>query len=319
MAILLNFTEFPAVTIQIMAFLPTAVILPLGLIGNVTALVGLIYYTRTRSKNLIYYFIGSLILYDLILLVIYWPLELIRKSMSWPFGSFMCYFFSIFPILCNSGPSFTLIAMIVDRYRVLANQANPNPTLCRKMIILTAIVVLALAVSLFDVFSTVYRSAYIFFIGSDHLSSVPSTGCYVTFLRFGSILPWHGYYITLYLLIYILPCIVVVVLFFVTKSKLTHRIQSDSAIVSNDTDVKLLRMTLYLMIALVFFWSAEYIYFIVYHIHVYRRNISAYRRYQFIYILIQHFTSCKTIANLFIYGYYIPEIKQTLVHVFTCG
>lgn len=319
MAVLFNFTEFPALSMQIAAFLPTAIILPLGLVGNITALVGLIFYLRTRTNNLVYYFIGSLILYDLALLVLYWPIELIRKSIDWPFGSFLCYVFNIFPLFCNSGPSFIMIAMMVDRYRVLVNKANPNPSLSRKMIILIAIAIPALAIAIPDLLFTAYRFGYILFIGSDHLTNKPARGCGVSFYRNGSLNPWHIYYITLYLLIYVLPLILVVIFFILTKFKLQHRLQNDSAAVADDTDTKLLHMTLYLMVAFVFFWSAEYIFFLVYHFTVYGVNIGAFRRYQFTYILIQHFTLCKTIANPIIYAYFIPEIKESLVQVFTCG
>lgn len=314
-----NLSVISPLSMQIAAYLPTAIILPLGLVANISAFVALIQYKRTRAKNLIYYFIGSLILYDLALLAIYWPIALIKRSTSWPFGRFLCYVSNIFPIFYNSGPSFIMIAMIVDRYRVLVNQANPNPTLCRKVIILTVIAVLALAIAIPDLIFTYYGWAYTIFIGSSQLTYQRAYVCTVAFYYLGSLNPWRIYFTTLYLSLYIVPLIVTVVLFFITKSKLKNRLQNDSVAASNDTDIRLLRMTLCLMIASVFFWSGKYIFFILYHFRVYSYHFGGYRRFQFANILVQHFTLISTVANPIIFGYYIPEIKRALIHVFTCG
>ncbi|RDD37915.1 Substance-K receptor [Trichoplax sp. H2] len=320
------FKDISPLAMQLVAYIPSAIILSLGIITNITILVSLIKKGLHNVRDLFFYLVTSLVIYDIVLLVLYWPLALVRKSIPWPFGSFLCYFFNLLPVLCNAGPSLTVVAMAIHQYRVIVKSANPSPSTTRKRIILAAIFFTALAATFPDLVFTAYTYAYGLFIGPVAYYDDAVRVCFVYIGRHYSNFqdPYHIYCISLYVTLYVIPLIIVVILYYQIKRNIKiDDTATNSAITVTYGDItihkKWAKMTLILMITLLLFWTPEYIFYFVYNFGYLRYSLGYYRRYQITYLICQLITVSKCIANPVIYAHFFPECKQSLRSIFTCS
>ena len=166
----------------------------IGVIGNVLTAITII-LTNTL-QNLQNYFVFSLAVTDLVTLLIVLPLIMIRTYMSWPFGDFTCkYILSIADVL-PAVSILMLVAISIDRYRVIVHDISRPPSLKVGVILIVIIwVVTYLVVGL--------PLTFTFTVGAGHWVS---KNC---FTQWTNKTNKKIYFISRTIFFYVLPCVVI--------------------------------------------------------------------------------------------------------------
>ncbi|EDV25701.1 uncharacterized protein TRIADDRAFT_24297 [Trichoplax adhaerens] len=134
--------------LRLIVGIPSVIIFIGGLIGNISTVFTIIRYRRTTTKDLMFYLVANLAMYDILVMLFALPITVIRKlAFTWPFGAFLCYTINGFPPFSGIGSVVTMVSIAIDRYYVVLHAANPNPKEKKKGLILSAIFITALAVA----------------------------------------------------------------------------------------------------------------------------------------------------------------------------
>lgn len=317
MVLSFNLTNISPLVMQLTAFVPTAIMLAFGLVGNLAVLITVVKHRSNTTKMTIYYLIGNLAFYDILFLILVWPIELIKKSVPWPFGMILCYILNIFPLLCNAGSALTLILIAIDRYQVLAKTTNPNKTNLTKILTLVGILIVAIGIACPDIIFTGYAKVYHVFLGSSSATHHPIQTCFIYLpgLPHSKIDPWHIYFLTLYLVLYILPLCIGLYLYCYAMFHLRQHSASSPSVYLKEQQT-LLKLLLVLLLSYVALWTPEYIFYFLWHFQSIRFNVSLYRKHLYIHLLCQLIATCKSVINPFISAHFLPELKTTFRYIF---
>ncbi|RDD37921.1 Substance-K receptor [Trichoplax sp. H2] len=299
-----------AATMQLVAFIPSAIILVLGLINNIVILVTIIKNRSKNTKALVYSFIANLILYDIFVLTLYWPIQLIKMFIFWPFGSFWCYICNSFPILFNAGFGVTMVFIAISNYCVILREPNPNPSTSRKLFLSTTIFLIAIGLSSPSIIFTKYLS-----------SSYGKSLCYISPPSSSNDLTipksWLIYYSTIYAAVYAFPTAIIIGLY----SRVLYKLSQQSRDI-NDTanqlhvrqQKEMIRLFLILGVIFLLLSTPEFIYYWIYYSHHSNNFIS--NSEKLIQLILQLISISKSVINSWIYACFVPEGKQILSHIY---
>lgn len=179
-----------------------------GLCGNL--LVCIVIVQQHRMRTVINYFTLNLALSDLIVIIIYLPSQLaaFENNQNWPLGNIGCrIIYSIVPV-CLSASIATLLAISCERFRGIVFPFQPHLRLgtVRKIILLIWLVSLVTAAPLMFVAGTVHKRDKVF---CDEQWPSPGSS------RF--------YWIAIFLVQYVIPLFVMIVLYGIAGWKLQNR------------------------------------------------------------------------------------------------
>ncbi|RDD37909.1 Substance-K receptor [Trichoplax sp. H2] len=271
-------------------------------------------------KNFIWSLIAAYAVYDILILILVWPVDLIKKSTPWSFGSFFCYFFNTFPILCNAGAALTLILMVGDRYRVIVKASNANQSKFRKILIYITIFMLSLCIACPDIIFTTYTTVHNQLMGSSTFTAKPIKACfvYLPHQALSKLQPWQIYFLTLYAILYILPLFIGTYLYYSIYFYLQHHSTSSNLTIEIDVQrqKKFLNMIFYLLIIQVICWTPEYIFYVLWYSQYLGQNAALYRKHLYIYLICQLFAVRKSAISPFLFAYFIPEFRKAFFFVF---
>lgn len=296
-------------TMQLVAFIPSAFIILIGLINNIVILATIIKNRKKNTKASVYYFIGSLVLYDILTLTLYWPVQLIKLFAFWPFGLFLCYFCNSFSILFSAATAITMIVMVVDIYRVILKDSNANPKTFRKILVLMVIFIAAFGLSSPCIIYTKYKA----FAYGKVLCYISFPGNKLTMAQ-----SWLIYYLTGYIIVYILPTITTLALF----CKIWYNLSKESANISSSQGLigsqkKMIKLLLILTSVFFILSTPEYIWYFIYYYQLLHNNSII--NYQLLKLIFQLISLSKSVINSVIYACFVPEGKQILQRIYCIG
>ncbi|RDD37913.1 Substance-K receptor [Trichoplax sp. H2] len=296
-----------------------AIIFFTGLIGNITVLLIIIKKRKYGTSDLVYRLIGNLALYDILLLLFSWPIELTASLTPMLSGQPLCYFCSSFPILLNTGTAVTMVMIALDRYWVLLKNVNPNSKERRKCLILVFILLVALGYSSPVITYTVFAHRTIQLMKIRNRTCKTSSICFLHFdsnnQPFFSIELAQIYFVTRYVMIYVLPLIVVVTIY----SKIMRNLQSRIIIKKSITyttfakaQKKLIRKLLILVIVFFVMSSPGRIYYLIVHFNPRLYHDSCYLKYQSQFLICQLIGISRCSLNPLLYASAIPGFELAL-------
>ncbi|EDV25702.1 uncharacterized protein TRIADDRAFT_56077 [Trichoplax adhaerens] len=291
--------------LRLIVGIPSVIIFIGGLIGNISTVFTIIRYRRTTTKDLMFYLVANLAMYDILVMLFALPITVIRKlAFTWPFGAFLCYTINGFPPFSGIGSVVTMISIVIDRYYVVLHAANPNPKEKQKGLILLALFIIALAIA---------SPAFIF---SKYDDSQSTPYCDMVFSTDPAIqIMWRRIYVTLVsVLILFLPVTFEVVLYVKILLVLRQRLKSPTARF-NYAYVKAHKNTIKLMLLMTILYATTHTpLFTCYLVYRYGgvapENVLV---FQLVYIIAHLCFYCKSVINPIIYTGFIPEHKQWLL------
>ena len=296
--------------LRLIVAIPSTIIFILGLMANISTVVGVVKDRKTITKDLMFYLVANLALYDITVLLIALPVTVIRKlTFTWPFGSFLCNVINGFPIFAGVGEVLTTLAIAIDRYHVVLQAANPCPKELKKGLLLIAIFIA----------SVVFSSPALILSRYDPL---PLTGplCDIQFStdRATQILGWQIYVAITAVLVLVIPVIIEVTIYISILLFLRKRLQSPTVrftthfvkAESNIIKLMLLMSAVYIITHLPLFIC----YFIYRFQGIGPENIML---FQLIFLIAHLSYYSKAVFNPIIYAGLVPRHKQWLLLLIT--
>lgn len=200
------------------------VVFLIGLCGNL--LVCIVMIQQRRMRTVMNCFTLNLAISDLVIIVIYVPSQYAayENNQNWPFGNIGCQItYSIIPV-CLTTSTATLIAISWERFRgiVFPFQPRLKLTTVRKVIIITWLIGIATALPLMIIAGTLEKGNKVF-------CDEKWTNSYSS----------ESYWITMFLLQYMLPLLIMSVLYGAAARKLQRRsiyLQRDSRAIAGSVN-----------------------------------------------------------------------------------
>lgn len=179
----------------------------IGVVGNFVVCCAIIRRKRMRTSNNLFTF--NLALADLIVVGIYVPTQMaaFENDHNWPLGNFMCQVaYDIIP-LCLSSSIGSLLAISCDRYRAIAHPLRPRLTLKNVKIIIAVIWIVSFVLIL----------PLLFVAGTD---KYPNGQLYCSEIWPKNTPYEQIYWISIFVIQYIIPLIIIAALSVITANKL---------------------------------------------------------------------------------------------------
>lgn len=296
--------------LRLIVAIPSAIIFTFGLIANLSTLICVIKDRKAATKDLIFYLVGNLAAYDIMVLFIALPITVVRKlTFRWPFGSFLCNIVNGFPIFAGAGEVLTTLTIAIDRYYVVLQAANPSPKELKKGILLFTIFITAIIFSSPALVLSRYDPS-------------PSTGplCDIQFStdRATQILGWQIYVTIIALLILILPVIIEVIIYFSILFVLRKRSQNSATRYIDNivkAESKIIKLMLIMSAVYVVTHLPLFICYFIYRFQGIRPENAV--LFQLIFLIAHLCFYCKAIFSPIIYAGLIPRHKQWLLSLIT--
>lgn len=301
-----------------MTYVPSIMMAIIGLLVNTSILVTIIKYRNSKTTSLIYWYVGSLAFYDILLLIVYWPVQLVKYSVSWPLGKFLCYFVNIFPILFGSGAALTIIAIAVDRYRVILKSGNPNPSLLIKIFNLAIILIISVGLTFPDIFFTSEKQSFTVLPGLSRVQYYQICIVDIHFQNVSTSLTWVIYIMYRYNIMCFIPFVSVLLIYYRVKDRAIQLLMATKLRklrLYHKKNYKLLKMSLALMIVHFFSMTPEHIYYYIMISSSSLFDMSRFNTNLHVYLICQFLLLSKCLFNPIIYAYFIPECRYLLVYV----
>ena len=135
------------IVFEIIQFIVSPLLFVTGVIGNVLVILAIV--KQQTLQNLQNYFVFNLAVTDLIVLILLMPLHLTSKYVSWPFGLFTCKYILPVSEVVPTVSILTLVAISIDRYRVIIHALAIPPPLKFGVIVICSFWVLCYLVVAF--------------------------------------------------------------------------------------------------------------------------------------------------------------------------
>ena len=303
------------ITIQFIAYIPSFLLTIAGLLGNIPILLTIVKYRNSQTRDLIYWYVGSLAVYDILLLTLYWPFQLVKYSLSWPLGTFLCYVSNIFPILFGCGAAFTIVAIAIDRYRVILSSSNANPSYRRKIFNLAIILILSIAFTFPDIFFTSEKQSFTVLLGLNQPELHQICLVDIQIQNVSTSLTWLIYIVYRYDITCFIPLLSVLLINNLAKYKLNQQLiatKDETLYAQIKKNYKPLQMSLMLMIVLFLSWTPEHIYYYIMIVSPSLFDVAGHNINFLVFLICQFLLLSKCLINPVIYAYFIPECRRLL-------
>lgn len=313
-------SKIPILTMQLIAAIPSIIFLICGWTGNIYVLITILRHRKYKTLELFHHLLAHLVIYDILTLLLYWPYQLNHIFNYWYFGNILCHICNGFTIFFNIASSLTIIAMAADHYNVVLNSSVSISKCGRKLTVPIIVVVISILLSLPSmIFAVVDFKLLPYAQSGDTIITIRQT-CILSLPPYGSSnqknesrLPDRIYYTAYYAILYLLPLVIVLILFF----KLKHHFQSTIVVVDEQRveihkDVN--KMILVLVLTLVATWTPLYVY---YFILAYSKKLKVEQQHQsHLYQLIAMVIGISKCAiNPVIYAYYLPNVYHPFLFI----
>ncbi|RDD37914.1 Neuropeptide FF receptor 2 [Trichoplax sp. H2] len=270
-------------------------------------------------RDPVYYFIGNLALCDICLLLLYWPIQLVKFALSWPFGTILCYISNSFPILFSAQAALTIIWMAFDRYHVAINSAKSNSSCWRNISKLGVIFILALALACPDIAFTSEDKTSALMLGSSKFKV--NAKCWIEYgsHNYSTSAPWQIYFLLRYNILCVIPLSIVILMYKLSTFKTGELLptKDNTTIGYNiEEDRKLIKLPSILIVIYFLSLTPEHIYYYVMINSPSFFNIQTHAINSFLFLICQLLLISRSAVNPFIYSASIPECRQVMIAMY---
>ncbi|EDV19432.1 uncharacterized protein TRIADDRAFT_62157 [Trichoplax adhaerens] len=307
---------------QLTAAISSVIILSSGWIANIYVLIIIFRNRKYKTLDKFHCLLASLALYDILTLLLYWPYELNQIFNHWYFGEILCHICNGFTVYFNAASALTIVAMAIDRYQIAVKVTISNVKSEWKLATVIIIAIIALAFSLPSIIFTDVDFNYVPFslYSGSTSTAILGLSCHLALPQF----QFHNntiilrrseqiYYTCGYVLLYILPLIIVIIIFAKTKHHFSQPESVDEKEMI-DSHKKMIQMVLVLMITHVIVWTPL---FICNFRDVYGAGMTVNQHYVFylLRLISKLMGISKCAINPVIYAYFCPYIKHPLIYL----